>query len=96
MLEFLLGAIAAAYFVVGLFFLRFWRDARDRLFLMLFGAFWLLGVSRVGLAWVGDVYESRTALYLLRLFAYMLIIIAIVDKNRPAARKETRSPTEPP
>lgn len=89
MIEFFLGAIAATYFVVGLFFLRFWRDARDRLFLMFACAFWILGLSRVGLAWVGDIYESRTALYLLRLAAYLLIIFAILDKNRPFGRRQT-------
>ena len=38
------GAMAMGYAVAGLFFLRFWRDARDRLFglfALAFGSGWL-------------------------------------------------------
>ena len=45
-------------------------------------AFWLLGLVRLGLAWSGEIRETHTAYYILRLIAYLLIIYAIADTNR--------------
>ena len=45
-----MGAIAMASVVAALFFLRFWRDTGDRLFLIFAAAFFLLAATRVGLA----------------------------------------------
>jgi hypothetical protein len=80
------GAIAMGYGVAGLFFLRFWRETRDRLFLIFAGAFWILGLQRLALAFSRDMAEDHTGLYLVRLFAFLLILGAIVDKNRSAAQ----------
>lgn len=77
------GAIAMGYFVAGLFFLRFWRDTRDRLFLAFCVAFGLLAAQRVALAAVADTHEAAVPLYGLRLLAFLLILAAILDKNRP-------------
>ena len=81
---FLRGAIAMANVVVGLFFIRFWRQTHDRLFLIFAAAFWLLALGRVAVTFFGhDVNEARTSLvYTIRLAAFVLIIVAIVDKNR--------------
>ena len=76
------GAIMMGYVVTGLFILRCWRETRDRLFLIFAGAFWLLGLQRVALAFSGGLVEDDTGLYLVRLFAFLLILGAIVDKNR--------------
>ena len=76
------GAIAMGYLVAGLFFLKFWRDVRDRLFLLFAVAFGLLAVQRVALATVADTAEAALPLYGLRLFAFVIIAAAIVDKNR--------------
>jgi hypothetical protein len=76
------GAIVMGYAVAGVFFLRFWRETRDRLFLIFSGAFWILGIQRLVLAFTRDMVEDHTALYLVRLFAFLLILAAIVDKNR--------------
>ena len=76
------GAIAMGYAVAGLFFLRFWRETRDRLFLIFAGAFWVLGLQRLALVFTRDMVEDHTGLYLVRLFAFLLIFGAIVDKNR--------------
>jgi hypothetical protein len=76
------GAIVAGYWIAGLYFLRFWRQTLDRLFLIFSLSFWLLGVQRLALALSSQPVEGRTGLYLLRLFAFVLIIAAIVDKNR--------------
>jgi hypothetical protein len=81
---FLRGAIAMGNLVAGLFFLRFWRQTHDRLFLIFAAAFGLLSLGRVAVVLFGhDVSEARTSLvYLIRLVAFVLIIAAIVDKNR--------------
>ena len=93
---FLDGNLCMAFAVVGLFFLRFWRDTRDRLFLIFACAFWLLAVARVGLVLAGPVEEvdRRFYFYLLRLMAYLLILYAILDKNQlwPIGKKRERSP----
>jgi hypothetical protein len=79
--QFLLGSIVMASFVAGLFFLRFWRKTRDRLFAIFAVALWLLCLNWLLLGFIRQD-EVRTALYLLRLAAFVLIIYAIVDKNR--------------
>jgi Family of unknown function (DUF5985) len=80
------GAIVMGYAVAGLFFFRFWRQTHDRLFLIFAGAFWLLGVQRLALAFSRNMVEDDTGLYLVRLFAFLLILGAIVDKNRSSAQ----------
>jgi hypothetical protein len=82
MAQFLMGAIALASAVAALFFLRFWRETGDRLFAMFAVSFGLLGVIRLGLALSKDVTEGHTSWYWLRLAAFVLILVAIVDKNR--------------
>ncbi len=83
---FLSGAITLGFLVAGLFFLRFWRRTRDGLFLAFALAFWLLGLNQALLAFSSVPVEERTWLYLLRLAAFALILIAIVFKNRGARR----------
>jgi hypothetical protein len=76
------GAIVMGYAVVGLFFLRFWRETRDRLFLIFSVAFFILALQQVLLVFTRHMVESATGLYLMRLFAFLLILGAIADKNR--------------
>jgi hypothetical protein len=81
-----LGAVVMACLAAGLFFLRFWRKTRDRLFLIFAVAFWLLAVQRLALVFSRNMVEDDTGLYLVRLFAFLLILGAIVDKNRSSPR----------
>lgn len=82
---FLSGAISAGYAVAALFFLRFWRQSRDRLFVYFAVAFALLAVQRTALAWAVLHGSDTLIYYALRLAAFLLILIAIVDKNRKSA-----------
>lgn len=84
MSQVLSGIIIAGYAAAGLFFLRFWRDTRDRLFAIFATSFWLLCVQRILLvAEPGDASGENTAyLYLVRLLAFVLLLVGIVDKNR--------------
>jgi hypothetical protein len=79
--QFLLGASALAFGVAGLFFLRFWRQTQDRLFVIFALAFWLLALTRLGVALSGSISEPYTWLVSVRLVAYLLILLAIADKN---------------
>lgn len=81
------GAIALGFAAAGLFFLRFWRESRDRLFLFFALAFVVMAVNRVGLALAAQQGEQHDVLYWIRLLAYVLILIAIVDKNRAQKRE---------
>lgn len=81
------GAIIMGYATAGLFFLRFWNQTRDRLFANFAAAFWLLALQRLALAATTEVYEDRTLLYLIRLAAFLLILFAILDKNRHVPRR---------
>lgn len=81
---FLSGAAVMGYAVAGLFFLRFWRRTGDRLFAAFAAAFWLLGVQRTLVAMSERPAEEVAALYLLRLAAFVVIIVAILDRNRRA------------
>ncbi len=78
----LLGAIAMACLVAGLFFLRFWRDTRDRFFLLFGLSFFVEGCNRALLGLGALSQEQEPFFYLVRLFSFALILFAIVGKNR--------------
>lgn len=74
-------AAIMGYLVAGLFFLKFWARTRDSLFAVFAASFWLMALNST-LAVVLDIpHENQAILYLLRLAAFLLIIIAIVRKN---------------
>jgi hypothetical protein len=83
--HFIGGAIAMACFTAGLFFMRFWMDTHDRLFGIFGVAFFVLGLNRVALTFLQNVNEGQMIYYSIRLVAYVLILIAIIDKNRKNA-----------
>lgn len=83
------GALTMASAVAGLFFLRFWRQTGDRLFVFFALAFFALAVHWFGLAWVNPGIESRHQLYVVRLLAFLVLIAGILDKN---ARGSPRRP----
>jgi len=88
---FLDGAITLAFVVIALFFLRFFRSTRDYLFLYFAIAFIVLGLNRVAFAWMRPADEAASfTLYLVRLAAFLLILWAIVDKNRKSGASRSR------
>jgi hypothetical protein len=80
--DFLLGFTAFGCLVIALFFLRFWRSTGDRFFAVMAVAFAMFAVSRIVLGFLDEASEARPALYLIRLLAFVLIIVAIVDRDR--------------
>lgn len=79
---FLSGAIAMGFLLGGLFFLRFWRETKDQLFLIFAMSFWLLGIVQTLLALGPTEPEERSWLYGLRLLAFLMIAGSIARKNR--------------
>ena len=88
--QFLAGASVLASAAIALFFLRFWRDTADRLFLIFAVAFAVFAVNRVLLSILDDRSEARTAVYLARAIAFGLIALAVLDKNWPHGRRGAR------
>ena len=89
----LLGGIILGSIVASLFFLRFWKMTREKLFLYFSLAFLTLAFSRV-LMVVSEFSDEHPAVYLVRLVAYGLIIFGIVEKNlKKSHSSEDRSIT---
>lgn len=84
--NFLAGAVAFGFAVCSLLFLSFWRRTQEQLFLAFALAFALLGLGQTILALADIPTEERGSLYLIRLTAFVLILGAIVRKNRSASR----------
>jgi uncharacterized membrane protein len=84
--DFLSGAVAFGFFICGLFFLRYWSRSRDPLFLAFALAFAFLGSGHAILALANIPTEERGAVYVFRLTAFLLILVAIYRKNRIAGR----------
>lgn len=81
MLQFTSGAIMMAFVTASLFFARFWSKTGDRLFGIFSLAFFMMAIERATLFQI-QISETRTWVYLIRLVAFSLIIIGIIDKNR--------------
>ncbi len=78
----LLGAIAMSCVVAGMFFLRFWQQSRDRFFLFFASSFFLEAANRAALALSPHPSDGTPMFYGIRFVAYLLILLAIADKNR--------------
>lgn len=76
------GATAMACWAVGLIFFRSWRFTDDRFFALFGMAFWILSAHWIALAIVGTVDETRLFFYAVRLLGFLVVLIAIADKNR--------------
>lgn len=80
--QFLWGMLAMAHLIAALLLLRFWWLSRERLFLFFAGAFATLALNWIGLALIDPAQELQHYVYLIRLFAFLLLIGGIADKNR--------------
>ena len=84
LLTFVSGAVTFGFLTCALFFLRFWKRTRDELFISFAAAFALLGFGQALLVLANIPQEQRSSLYLIRLVAFAVILLAIVRKNRSA------------
>ena len=77
-----LGAIAMANLIAGLFFLRFWQQSRDRFFMLFAASFGVEAANRAALALSPQPNDGTPIFYGIRFVAFVLILVAIADKNR--------------
>jgi uncharacterized membrane protein HdeD (DUF308 family) len=82
---FLLGVIVTASLTAAGFFWRFYRQTRDHLFFAFACAFAIEGINRTAFLLVDKPSEGSPIIYLVRLVAFLLILGAIVSKNRDSA-----------
>lgn len=86
---FLAGITMTTFAASGLFFIKLWKAAQDRFFAFFAIASGLLSVERIVGLFVQGVFdttaspppESSSWIYLIRLLAFAMIVIAIVSKN---------------
>jgi len=85
---FVWGVLAMASLVVALFFLRYWRATRERLFVFFSLAFLGMAVNWTVLAVVNHPVDEagQEHAYVIRLVAFVILIIGIIDKNRRSGR----------
>ena len=79
---FLHGAVAMGCAILASFFVRFWKQSADRLFLFFAVAFLVLSIDYVMLGLYSAVTEWRVPVFLLRVTAFLIILLGIIDKNR--------------
>jgi hypothetical protein len=88
--SFLSGVTMATFVAAGFFFWKFYRASGDRFFFHFAIACWLIGSERVVGAFVQETLQSvrasldgiGTYLYIIRLIAFALILMAVIRKNR--------------
>ncbi|MGA7538784.1 MAG: DUF5985 family protein [Steroidobacteraceae bacterium] len=85
---FMWGVLAMASLSAALFFLRFWRESRERLFGFFALAFALLAANWTGLAIIDHPTDEvrQEYGYIVRLVAFVILLIGIFDKNRRSGR----------
>lgn len=76
------GAIIMGYAVAAVFFLKFWRRTADNLFLAFAAAFLLMAATPLLTIVLEVPREEQSPFYLLRLLAFLIIIVAIIGKSR--------------
>ena len=82
---FLLGYTAAASAAVALFFLRFWKETRDFLFVAFAIFFAVQGVTPAFVVPAESPNMVIDWIYVLRLLAVLLVVAAILRKNKRSA-----------
>jgi hypothetical protein len=85
--DLVVGMLGMGFAVAGMFFLRFWRETRDRLFGFFALAFFVLAAERLGFVTIPSRDSEGTYLDWVRLAAFAIILLAIADKN---VRREPR------
>jgi hypothetical protein len=79
---FLIGVIVTASLLAGAYFLKFWRQTGDLLFLGFGAAFVIEGLNRTSFLFVDATTRDNALIYSIRLLSYLLILGAIAYKNR--------------
>ena len=81
MTSFLSGMITTGFLVAALFFFRFWRRTGDSLFATFGISFILFAIGQSVSVSFDFLQDDKTLVYLLRLFGFVLLLVAIAKKN---------------
>jgi hypothetical protein len=81
------GMITMGYVIAGLFFFRFWRRTGDTLFIYFGISFLLLALGPPMSMWLETPREDQSWIYLIRLAAFVVLIVGIVSKNLQGTRR---------
>ena len=81
MLDFLSGVCTGGFLIASLFFFRFWKRTRDRLFVLFGLAFLLFAVNQVAILLSHTQREDLSWIYLFRLLGFLLLLAGILGKN---------------
>jgi hypothetical protein len=84
---FLSGAGMMGAFTCAAFFFRFWKKTGERIFLIFGLTFTTLAIERFVLAGYNAPQEHQAFIYLIRLFAFGMLLLGIWDKNRQDPRR---------
>lgn len=79
---FIAGMQVMVAFIIGVRFLKYWRLSHDPFFVWFAAAFWMFGTGVMIRAF--DIGESEHGhlVFLPRLAGYLMILMAILNKNR--------------
>ena len=88
--SFLSGIYMITFLAAGLFFLKYYKASGDRFFALFAGACTVLSMERVVLLYLADpmaaqpleIGPAQSWVFMFRLVAFMIILFAIVDKNK--------------
>jgi hypothetical protein len=80
--SFMSGAVMMGCVGAGIFFLKFWSKTQDRFFAIFAFAFFLLAFERWLFVFIQATNEAHTWVFIVRLLAFLLILTAVIDKNR--------------
>ena len=94
MIDFIAGMVTMGYMLAGLFFLKFRARSGDALFVKFAVAFWLLAINEIMLAVIQFPQADESWPYLLRLAAFGLIAVAILQKNAAARSRRLTAQRE--
>ena len=72
--DFISGGTMVAGLTIAVFFLRYWLQTRDRLFLIFSAGFLVFAASRLLLAFLDEDDEGRILVYGLRLVAFAELV----------------------
>jgi Family of unknown function (DUF5985) len=81
MATFLSGMITAGFLVAALFFVRFWSRTGDSLFAIFGVSFVLFAISQSLSVSFDFLRDDKTAVFVLRLIGFGLLLVAIAWKN---------------
>lgn len=88
MAEFMRGATMMAEAGISLFFLKYWKETRDPLFLYFALGFCVMAISQLVVCIAKDSSEFGPIGYGIRASAFILLLLGIFEKNKPSKKSD--------